>query len=69
MTNLEFNTLKDLVSKSVNNSHKIGINLDPFVKTVTANLEDIKSQNQTIINNQHIINSKLNVLLDKNIKK
>lgn len=69
MTNLEFNTLKDLVSKSVNNSHKIGINLDFFVKAVTTDLDNIKSQNETIINNQHIINSKLNELLDKNIKK
>ncbi len=69
MTPNELNTLKDLISKSVNNSHKIGINLDAFVKAVKTDLNNIKSQNETIINNQHILNSKLNELLDKITKK
>lgn len=63
MTPIEFNTLKDLLSKSVNNSHNVGVNLDAFIKASNSNLNTIKSQNETIINNQHILDAKLDKLL------
>ena len=63
MTQTVFNTLKELISKSVNNSHNIGVNLDVFMKLTGSDLKVIKSQNETIINNQNILDAKLNKLL------
>lgn len=63
MTPIEFNTLKDLLFKSVNNSHNIGVNLDVFIKATNSNLNTIKSQNEIIINNQNILDAKLDKLL------
>ena len=63
MTQTEFNTLKELISKSVNNSHKIGVNLDDFMKLTGSDLKVFRSQNETIINNQNILDAKLNKLL------
>ena len=61
MTQNEFNTLKDLLSKNINNSHSLGLDLENLIKEVS----ETKDKISTLCKNQDIINKNINILLEK----